>query len=534
MQRLTSANLRGMTGRLRVGLAVLSAAAAAQGCRAGGPELARDTTSDRSLRAADQWVIASDPARPRPPFAFSAEDDAFLERVQLASFEFLWNACNKHSGMVVDRSSVEFASIAGVGFQLAAIPLAVERGWITRAAGEERSLRILWTLESAPENRKAGMFFHFLDGTTARPMNADAVSTIDSAIFFAGALVAGQYFGGEVRTIADRLYTAADWSFFVLKEPRPDEEYLKGFISLGWKPLDFTDPTGDGRLLPYAWADAGDEQRLVSFLAAAAPNKAHRVEPAVYYRLRRMLGEANDSGVHIWFPWSGALFTHFFAHCFIDYAGMGADDPAAHGVARRPRVDWWENSRRGVILHRNKAIENPRMVPTLGPEAWGLSACDGAKGYMVPGVYPARITTSDQVAQYDFSDFVPKDDFGDGTIAPYAAGCAVMFEPRLAISALRNYIGLKNQAGEPLVWREPSAGKTAAYGFQDSFNLGTGWVAPDCVAIDQGPLVLAIENARSGRVWSLFAQHLFVLEGAERLGWKAARALPLPSDQKAR
>lgn len=523
-----------MTASLRVVLLWCSAVLAAQGCRASGPESARDNTSDRSLRAADQWVIAADPATPRPPFAFTAEDDAFLERVQRASFVFLWKACNEHSGMVVDRSSVEFASIAGVGFQLAAIPGAIDRGWITRAEGHERTLRILRTLESAPNNRKAGMFFHFLDGRTAQPIDSDAVSTIDSAIFFAGALVAAQYFGGEVRTIADRLYAAADWSFFVLREPREGEEYLKGFISLGWKPLDFADPTGPGRLLPYAWADAGDEQRLVGFLAAAAPNEAHRVEPATYYRLRRMLGEASDSGVHIWFPWSGALFTHFFAHCFIDYAGMGPDNPAAHGVPRRPRVDWWENSRRGVILHRNKAIENPEKVPTLGPDAWGLSACDGAKGYMVPGVFPLRIATTDQIAQYDYADFVPRDDFGDGTIAPYAAGCAIMFEPKLAIAALRNYMALKNKAGEPLVWREPAAAKTAAYGFQDSFNLGTGWVATDCVAIDQGPLVLAIENARSGRVWSLFAQHPLVLDGAARLGWNAPRALAMPREQKAR
>jgi len=428
--------------------------------------------------------------------------------------------------MVFDRSSVRFASVAGVGFQLAAFPGAVERGWITREEAEERAMRILRTLEAEPRNRKAGMFFHFVDGRTAAPINNDAVSTIDSALLFAGMLVAGEYFGGEIAERAGRMFAAADWSFFVLQTPQKNEPYLKGFISLGWKPARFEDPTGEGALLPYAWADAADEQRLVCFLAAAAPNPAHRVEPAVYYRLRRMLGESDNSGVHIWFPWSGALFTHFFAHCFIDYAAMGPDDPGTEGIARRPRVDWWENARRGVHLHRNKAIRNPRGVPTLGPNAWGLSACDAASGYSVPGVFPSRIATADQIPQVDYADHTPKDDYGDGTIAPYAAGCAVMFEPDLAISALRFYRGLAAANGQPLVWRQPRAGATASYGFQDSFNLGTGWVAPDCVAIDQGPLVLAIENARSGLVWKLFMQSKQVQAGFRSLGLVPLTASP--------
>jgi hypothetical protein len=519
MQGLTLSITRGF--RIALGFALwrsmcVLAVGAATGCRAHLTD--SDTTTDRALRPAHEWVIASAPETERPPFRFAASDDEFLNRIEYASFLFLWNACDPNSGMVVDRSSVSYASIAGVGFQLAAIPCAVERGWISRIDGQERCARILRTLASTSENRKAGLFYHFLDGTTARPINTDAVSTIDSAIFFAGAIVAGEYFEGEIKERAERFFAEADWSFFVLKNPKPGEEYLKGFISLGWKPAEFESPTGEGSLLPYAWADAADEQRLVCFLAAAAPNPAHRVDPEVYYRLRRMLGESDGSGVHVWFPWSGALFTHFFAHCFIGYAAMGVDDPAAHGVKRRPRVDWWENARRGVHLHRNKAIRNPLNVPTLGANAWGLSACDAASGYIVPGVFPKRISTSDQISQYDFADFTPTDNFGDGTIPPYAAGCAVMFEPKLAMGALRGYFELKAPDGTPLVWREPLGGRPDAYGFQDSFNLGTRWVAPDCVAIDQGPLVLAIENARSGLVWDLFANSAVGRAAVTRLG----------------
>ncbi len=471
-----------------------------------------------TLRPAAEWTIASPPGTPRPPFSFNKDDERLLDETQRAAFWFLWNACDPQTGMVHDRTSTTNASVAGVGFQLAAIPVAVERGWITREAGSTRTLTILRALDSVPNNRKAGLFYHFLEGPTAKPVGQDAVSTIDSALLFCGMIVAGEYFGAEVRERTDRFLNAADWTFFVMNKPRANEPYLKGFVSLGWKPASFADPVGRGALLPYAWADAGDEQRLVCYLAAGASDAAHRVDPSVYYRLRRMLGEHGNSGVHVWFPWSGALFTHFFAHCFIDYAHMSPDDPAARGVPRRPRVDWWENARRGVELQRIKAIENPAHVPTLGQNAWGLTASDDAKGYAVPGVFPSRVATTDQIPQEDFADFTPKDDFGDGTIAPYGAGCAVMFNPTASLAALRYYRSLKGPNGQPLVWRDPGDhGQTGEFGFRDAFNLGSGWVGNDCVAIDQGPLVLAIENARSGLIWKLFQRSRTARQAAANL-----------------
>lgn len=469
------------------------------------PDLRREPADISTPIPAADWTIASAPGQPRPPFKFNAVDDRFLDEVQRASFWYLWNACDPATGMVRDRTSTKMISVAGVGFQLAAIPAAVSRGWITEQEGRDRSVQILRALESNPDNRKAGLFYHFLEPGTAAPMNNDAVSTIDSALLFAGMLVAGERFGGEVRERAARLFAAADWSFFVINQPRKNEPYLKGFISLGWKPKNFKNPTGDGALLPYAWADAGDEQRLVCFLAAAAPVENHRVDPSIYYRLRRMLGDHNGSGAHIWFPWSGALFTHFFAQCFIDYANLGPDDPAAQGATHKPRVDWWENARRGVNFHRAKAIEDGATNPAFGANAWGLTASDCPSGYCVPGIYPKRVATSDQIAQIDFADFTPKNDLGDGTIAPYGAGCAIMFEPALSLAALRHHRSLTNPDGGSVVWRDPGTrGETGEFGFRDAFNLGKHWTASDYVAIDQGPLVLAVENARSGLIWRLF------------------------------
>ncbi|MEM9082026.1 MAG: glucoamylase family protein [Planctomycetota bacterium] len=479
--------------------------------------------------------IERDPDTPIPPFRFSASDEALLEEIQRASFLFLWESCDPETGMVYDRSAVSdvhVASVAGIGFQLAALPVAVERGWITRAEGEDRAERILSAIASNPNNRKAGLFYHFVDardGGPTREAYEKVVSTIDSALFFAGAIVCGQYFGDEVERIGDELLSEADWTFFQGGARDTSEE--AGFVSLGWAPRDKDDPTGDGDLLPGYWLDSGAEHRLIMFLAAAAPKESHRISAEQYYRLRRHLGEWNEIGKMVYLPWSGALFTAFFDHCFIDYAGAGMDDPGVHTDVPRARVDWWENSRRLSLMNRERAIENPLGLPTFGANAWGLTAMDTVHGYGVPGLFPMPLEFVNAMPGRDYAEvhvedqwgrpipsgemYVPGDAWGDGTIAPYGAGSAIMFLPDQSVAAMRWMRNLKDSDGEPVVWRAPRDG---GYGFLDSFNLGTGWIAHDYVAIDQGPLVLAIENARTGLIWELFHKHEWVKEAMDRLG----------------
>lgn len=463
-------------------------------------------------------AIESSPSVPRPPFVFSPEDESLLDEIELGAFNFLWKAADPSTGLVPDRNSKpEVASIAGVGFALSALPVGVERGWISRNQGADRAMLILSSLSRHPEIQKAGFFQHFLnasDATLHRSELEHVVSTIDSALLFCGVLTASQYFQGEVRVAADRLFQNADFRFFVNdKEP---EEWKRGFVSLGWKPDSLKDAAGSGRILPYYWLDSGCEHRLVTLLGVCAPLESHRLDPATYYRLRRTLGTYNDIGPVVWFPYSGALFVNQFSHCWVNYAAKGLDDPAAFGYPsdRRVRVDWWENSRRMVRLHREKAIENPRKLPTLGENAWGLSASDCPAGYCVPGVFPNAAPMPGARPKLDYATEHPKDNFGDGTIAPYAAATSVMFEPRLAIDALRYYRSLKVGGASSSLWSDPRAG---GYGFADAFNLGDSWIAPDYVAIDQGPMLLAIENARTGLIWRTFEAHPWVVAGLQRL-----------------
>ena len=164
------------------------------------------------------------------------------------------------------------------------------------------------------------------------------------------------------------------------------------------------------------------------------------------------------------------------------------------------------------------AVENPEGLPTLGPNAWGLTACDGPEGYLVPGVFPERLDPPGTVPGRDYSTYKPTPNWGGGTVPPYGAGASIMFEPHASVAALRHYRSLTDAAGNPLVWRDPDDG---GYGFADSFNLagpnGRPWVAHDDVAIDHGPMLLGIENARTGLVWRLFSSHRFVRGAEDRL-----------------
>jgi hypothetical protein len=183
--------------------------------------------------------------------------------------------------------------------------------------------------------------------------------------------------------------------------------------------------------------------------------------------------------------YQGTLFNHFFSHCWIDYRALGLDDPGRLGVGG-PRVDWFENSRRAVLAHRRRCIEQAGRFKSLGENLWGLSACAGRDGYLVPEVQP---------------NVIDKDRWYEGTVAPYAAASSIMFAPAESIAAIRAFRALTDDQGQPFVWRDPGGG---GYGFVDSFNLDQNFASDDYVGIDQGPMLLAIENARTGLIWKLF------------------------------
>ncbi len=445
---------------------------------------AADTPAEAVLRSPETTAALD--------YRFSDADQALLDEVQFACFQYFWKEVGSPAKLVKDRMKGPVSSIAAVGFQLASLPIGVERQWITREEGRQRALTVLRSLYGREDNKKFGVYLHFVDLNTAGLAHEGyeiLASTVDHALFLAGAITVGEYFGGDVDALVDRFVADTNWKAFAAG---PD-----GFLSMGWQPDDPNNLAGPGKFHDSRWDMASDEERLIYFLAAGSPNADHAIEPELYYRLKRPIKAHKDMPPYV-VSWPGALFTYLFSHCWIDYRTLGADEPARFKVDT-PRVDWVENSRRAVLTHRARCLEQADRLHTLGSDRWGLSACSARDGYIVPQVRPNLSDT---------------DEWFEGTVAPYAAITAMMFTPAESMAALRAFRELKGADGKALIWRDPRAG---GYGLVDSFNLDQKFVCDDYVGIDVGPMLLAIENARTGRIWKLFMGHECVKRAVERL-----------------
>jgi hypothetical protein len=454
------------------------------------------TTVSPTIAAATPDILASPESLAAWQYEFSAEDEALLDEIQRGCFQYFWREVGAGACLVKDKTSDTVCSIAAVGFQLSSLPIGVERGWITRDEGRERALTVLRALVRRDDNKKDGIYLHFLDertggqpdySRTKYPYELQA-STVDHALLQAGAMTAAVYFGGDVATAAAPIVKETNW--------RKMFDAKSGWMTMGWKASTLKGVAGRGQIKPAYWQWCSDEERLVDFLAVGAPTE-HAVEPKVYYDLKRTVKQHDELPPYV-ASWNGSMFTYFFAHCWIDYRHLAADDPSKFG-AEGPAVDWFENSRRATLTHRARCIEVSDKFLTLGENRWGLAPCEFRNDYLVADVKP------------NVSD---KDNWLGAVVPPYGAGSAIMFTPKESLAALREYRELKGKDGRPLVWRGPTEG---GYGFLDSFSLDPPHGHEGNLGIDQGPLLLAIENARTGLIWRLFMQHEAAQRAVHRL-----------------
>jgi hypothetical protein len=419
--------------------------------------------------------------------------DQELGRLQWTTVLYYLHETNPDNGLVRDKTDPAApCSIAAVGLALATIPAIVERQVVIRkfaAKIARRRLRYLLDLPQGPQADAAGhkgFFYHFLDIESGRRVWNCELSTLDSAFLFAGVLACATYFDAdtadeaEVRRLADSLYCRADWDW---------ARDGGATLTHGWRP-----ETG---FLPHRY-EGYDEGLLLYVLGLGSPT--HPLPPESYaaycatYQWKQLYGRE--------LLYSGPLFTHQLSHLWIDFRGLRDAFMREHGS------DYFENSRQATFVQQAYAVHNPMQWVGYGEHCWGFTACDG------PG-WVKRVVDG---RERQFFDYIARGaPFGpdDGTIAPWVVVASLPFAPEIVIPSARNLARMR------------LGGQDRPYGFRCSFNQTfrvdnspTGWwVTPYQFGIDQGPVVLMIENYRTGLIWSFMRRCPPVVAGLRRAGF---------------
>ena len=418
---------------------------------------------------------------------------AELESLQREAFSYFIHWTNPHNGLVRDKTAPDWpASIAATGLALAVYPVAVERGFITRAAAIETilaTLRFFWKSPQGPEPDATGhhgFYYHFLDMQTGRLAWHCELSTVDTAILLAGALTAGVYFDADtpeerdIRVLADALYRRADW---------PWAQNGGATVTHGWKP--------ESGFLKWRW-EGYDEALLLYILGLGSPT--HALPEGSYaawastYRWEHCYGYD--------YLYAGPLFTHQLSHIWIDFRGI------RDAFMRDKGIDYFENSRRATYVQREYAIDNPLKFAHYGAQCWGLTASEG----------PGPNTISVAGVERQFFDYVGRGvPYGpdDGTIAPWAVAASLPFAPEIVLPALDYCI------------HDLKLTTSNRYGFRASFNPTYpaapgnphGWVSPWHFGLNEGPTILMIDNYRTGLVWQLMRGCPYIADGLRRAGF---------------
>lgn len=419
--------------------------------------------------------------------------DEELARLERDTFKYFADEINAENGLIPDNTRQGApSSLAAVGFALTVYPIGVERGYMSRAEAIKRSLITLRFFHDGPQGTGPdavgykGFYYHFLDMKTGRRVWSSEVSTIDTTFLLAGALAAAMYFDGqtkderEIRRLAEALYARADWHWA-----------QNGGLTVthGWKP-----ETG---FIKYRWM--GYSEALILYVLGLAsatfplPEESYRAWTRTY-KWKKLYGHE--------LLYAGPLFIHQLSHMWIDFRGI--QDEYMSGKA----IDYFENSRRATYVQQAYAMRNPKGLAGYDRYSWGITASDG------PGPAVRRIDGKTR----RFYDYVARAvPYGpdDGTLAPWAVAGSLPFAPEVVLPSLRRI-------------NEKYPEMTSKYGLKCSYNptftsgsrKRKSWVSDGYYGLDQGPIVMMIENYRSGLVWRLMRQCPYIIKGLRRAGFQ--------------
>lgn len=418
-------------------------------------------------------------------------DEALLDRLERAAFDYFVQNMNPRNGLVADTSRDNSpVSIAVVGFALTSYPVAVERGWMEREDAVRRSLAALRFFRDSDQSGSptatgfAGFYYHFLDIHTGARVWQSELSMIDTALLIAGVLTASAYFTAatpdeaELRELADFLYRRVDWRW---------AQNEGDTIRQGWKP--------ECGFLHYGW-EGYSEAILLYALAMGSPT--HPIHGDCYKAWTATYQWENLYDHD--YLYAGPLFVHQFSHAWIDFRGIRDD------FMCEKRSDYFENSRRAVLIQREYAQRNPHEFAGYEINCWGLTACDGPSDEL-PDVSNEKRRLFGYAARG-----VP---YGpdDGTLSAPSVLASLPFAPEIVLSDVRN-----------MMTRYPEM--LTAERFASSFNPsladadGRAWFSAGHYGLDQGIALLMIENHRSGLLWQLMRACPYIRSGLDCAGFR--------------
>jgi hypothetical protein len=418
-------------------------------------------------------------------------DDELLDRFEHTAFRYFVENVNAANGLVADTTrSGSPCSIAVVGFALSCYPIGVERGWMTRDEAISLTLATLRFFGNSPQHDQPdatgykGFYYHFLDVHSGKRVWQSELSLIDSALLVAGMLAAQTWFDRgapeeeEIRRLSDALYRRMDWQW----------AHNGGkTVMQGWKP--------ECGFLHYGWE--GYSEALILYVLGmgsptyALPGGSYPAWTATY-QWENLYGHD-----HLY---AGPLFIHQYSHAWIDFKGLR--DP----FMREKRSDYFENSRKAAWIQREYALRNPRECRGYGKNFWGFTAGDG------PGNSVAQV---DGLLRRYFGYVARGVPYwpDDGTVSPAAVFGSLPFAPEIALPAIRHICEREPRiAGD---FRVPN-GLNPTFPSDDP----RGWISNGYFGLDQGLIVLMIENYRSQRPWNLMRQCSYIQTGLREAGFR--------------
>lgn len=404
-------------------------------------------------------------------------DSALLDLVQQQTFRYFWDFAHPVSGLSRERSNIaynygdEVVTTGGTGFGVMSMIVATDRKWIGRDTAVKMLLKLVKFLAKADSYH--GVFPHWLNGSTGKTIpfsrKDDGADLVETSYLFQGLLCARQYYNAntpienELRNRINWLWNDIEWNWFT----KGGEEVLYWH----WSP-------NNGWAMNFPVR--GFNECLIMYVLAASGER-YPVSSSVYHR-----GWAQSNffkngksfygyTLPLGFDYGGPLF--FSQYSFLGLNPNGLKDEYA---------DYWMQNKNHSLINYTHCKTNPKKFKGYGENCWGLTACDTYNGY---------------------DAYSPTND--GGTIAPTAALSAFPYTPEESMKALRHFY---DDLGDQL-WSQ--------YGFVDAFNESRNWVADSHLAIDQGPIIVMIENYRSGLLWKLFMGCPEIKGGLQKLGFNS-------------